>query len=43
MSQISANLEWAWIEFVGLALFSPLLLIIGATVLLRRWRGHRHR
>ena len=41
MSQISANLDWAWIKFVGLGLFSPLLVIIGAMALLRHWRGHR--
>jgi hypothetical protein len=40
MSQISANLDWAWIEFIGLGLFCPLLIIIGTTALLRYWRGH---
>lgn len=44
MSEIhaSVNLDWAWIEFVGLWLVSPTAVIIGATMLLDHWRGRRH-
>lgn len=38
----SANLDWAWIEFVGLGLLSPLVVLLGLTTLLHHWRGRRH-
>jgi hypothetical protein len=40
---MSANLDWAWIEFVGLWLLGPLVLIIGLVSLLHHRRGRRHR
>ncbi len=45
MSEIiaSANLDWSWIEFVGLWLLSPLVVIVGSVNLLHHRRGRRHR
>lgn len=45
MSEItaSANLDWGWIELVGLGLLCPLLVIIGSTSLLHHWRKRRLR
>lgn len=45
MSEITAtaNLDWAWIEFVGLWLLTLLVIIAGAVTLLHHWRGRRHR
>jgi hypothetical protein len=41
MSDIAAgaNLDWSWIEFVGLWLLSPLVVIVGSLTLLHHRRG----
>ena len=45
MSEItaSANLDWAWIEFVGLWLLAPLVFVLVSLSLIQHWRGRRHR
>jgi hypothetical protein len=43
MSQISANLDWAWIKFVGLWLLCPLVIFLISLNLVQHWnrRGHK--
>ncbi len=38
----SASLDWRWIEFVGLWLLFPLVLILASTTI-GRWRGRRRK
>lgn len=37
---LGSNLEWGWIEFVGLWLLSPLVLVLGSLTLFQYWRRH---
>lgn len=43
MSEITANLDWAWIEFVGLWLLAPLIFALVSLSLIRHRHGRRHR
>ena len=40
---VGSSLEWGWIEFVGLWLLSPLVLVFGSISLLHYWLGRRHK
>lgn len=40
---LGSNLEWDWIEFVGLGLLCPLAFVFGSMALLQQWRGRRHK
>lgn len=42
-STANAHLDWVWIEFVGLWLLGPLIVVTGLTALVHHWRGQRRK
>ena len=40
---VGSTLEWGWVEFVGLWLLAPLVIVLVSLSLIQHWRGRRHK